>query len=154
MKQFFNKHKSNTSSKQQMKTQNVKVGSVVHSNDKYFLGSDGYSKDRESVVVAKNGENVALVKLTTSENPKYMDVPNYPKHSRFMTEDIYVKDNEGKPIVVSKQNSINDLHKFIVSHFPNLPKSSVDEILNIVLNNSKYGERNTRRYNEFNKKRE
>lgn len=122
---------------------------VVHSNDKYFQGSDGYAKSRESVVLISNKNNeVALAKLTTSNNPKYKNVPNYGK-SKFMTEDLYIKDNEGNFIKISSSNNADDSNKFVKSKWQDVPIESVEYIKDSLLNNSRFKYRNRQRYNEL-----
>lgn len=131
----------------------VKIGSVVHSNDKYFYGSDGYSKNREAVIVGINNKNeLVLVKLTTSSNPKYKQVPGYIKGSKYMTEDLYVLDNEGKRIRLSNVRDVTNEYKFVRSTFPDVSEFAVKEILKVVLNDKKYGLRNQRRYDLLIKK--
>lgn len=126
---------------------------VVHSNDKYFQGSDGYEKNRESVVLTSNENNeVALAKLTTSKNPKYKNVPNYGQ-SKFMTEDLYIKDNEGKFIKISSGQVSNDTSKFVKSNWQDVPIESVEYIKETLFNNSKYGLRNKDRYNKIKKRK-
>lgn len=123
----------------------------MHSNDKYFFGSDGFSKNRESVVIDTNANHeVALVKLTTSQNSKYKDVPNYVG-SKYMTEDLYIKDNNNKNIVVSNKRVIDNENKFIKSNFKDIPIESVEVIKHDLLNNSKYGKRNRDRLNKLKK---
>ena len=140
---FLRKNKS-------QKNRPVKVGSVVHSNDKYFWGSDGYSSDREAVIVGINARNeLVLVKLTTSENPKYNDVLYYSKKSRYMTETLYVKDNTGKAIKLSNVENVTDEYKFIRSRFPDVSESAVKEILKVVLNDRRFAKRNRRNLNNF-----
>ena len=129
------------------------MGLVVHSNDKYFYRSDGYSKSRESVVIGKNKYNeVALAKLTTSKNEKYKDVPNY-NGSRFMTEDVYTSDNTNKRIVISKSKKLSDNNKFIKSHFDDVPVDSVEYIKNELVNNDRFGKRNQKRLEQLKKPR-
>ena len=131
----------------------IKVGTVVHTNDKYFQGSDGYSKNREAVIVGLNGKKeLVLVKLTTSSNPKYKQVPGYKEGSKYMTESLYILDNEGKRIKISNVQDVTDEYKFIRSRFPDVSESAVQEILKVVLNDRKYGMRNTRRYSQVIKK--
>lgn len=126
---------------------------VVHSNDKYFQGSDGYSKSRESVVLTSNKNNeVALAKLTTSQNPKYKNVPNYGK-SKFMTEDLYIKDNDGDFIKISFGNVSNDTNKFVKSNWQDVPLDSVEYMKDTLFNHSKYGLRNQDRYNKIKKRK-
>lgn len=126
---------------------------VVHSNDKYFQGSDGYAKNRESVVLTSNENNeVALAKLTTSKNPRYENVPNYGQ-SKFMTEDLYIKDNEGKFIKISPGQVSNDISKFVKSNWQDVPIESVEYIKETLFNNNKYGLRNKDRYNKIKKRK-
>lgn len=125
----------------------------MHSNDKYFYRSDGYEKNRESVIVATNDNNeVALVKLTTSNTPKYKVVPDY-KNSRYMTEDIYTTDNENKRIQVCDATKISNEAKFIPSKFEDIPSSSVESIKETLINDSKYGYRNKQRLEQLKKPR-
>lgn len=128
----------------------IKVGSVVHTNDKYFQGSDGYSKNREAVIVGINDKNeLVLVKLTTSSNPKYRQVLGYEKGSKYMTESLYVLDNEGKRIKISNVQDVTDEYKFIRSWFPDVSESAVQEILRVILNDRRFGKRNRRSLNKF-----
>lgn len=125
----------------------------MHSNDKYFQGSDGYAKSRESVVLTSNKYNeVALAKLTTSDNPKYKNVPNYGK-SKFMTEDLYIKDNDGKFIKISFGNVSDVTNKFVKSNWQDVPIESVEYIKDTLFNHSKYGKRNQDRYNKIKKRK-
>lgn len=118
----------------------------MHSNDKYFYRSDGIAKNRESVVVALNSKNeVALVKITTSKNPKYKLIPNYNDNSKYMTEDIYTMDNEGQAITINDSVRISNDTKFIPSRFNNIPISSVEIIKNDLIANERFGKRNKRR---------
>ena len=135
------------------KNRPIKIGSVVHSNDKYFYGSDGYSKDRESVIVGMNNrKELVLVKLTTSENPKYKQVPGYMVGSKFMTENLYVKDNEGKPIKLSNVQDVTDEYKFIRSQFPDVSETAVKEILKVVLSDRRFAKRNRQNLHNFYRK--
>ena len=132
------------------KNKPVKVGTVVHSNDKYFYGSDGYSKNREAVIVGINNKNeLVLVKLTTSSNPKYKQVPGYMKGSKYMTEDLYVLDNEGKRIKLSNVKDVTDEFKFIRSAFPDVSENAVKEILKVVLSDRRFAKRNRKNLNNF-----
>lgn len=151
---FCKTYKEAMEYKKQVESLSVDVGTVVHSNDKYFYGSDGFSKNRESAVVAKNGKKVALAKLTTSENEKYEYVPNYNNKSKYMTQDLYTKDDKGNNIYVSQTYKIDDCNKFVKSSFPSITEESAQEILKVLLNDKKYGKRNRKRLEEFLKKRE
>ena len=143
---FLRKNKSR-------KNKPVKVGSVVHSNDKYFYGTDGYSKNREAVIVGINDRNeLVLVKLTTSENPKYKEVLDYSKKSRYMTETLYVKDNTGKAIKLSNVKNVTDEYKFIRSYFPDVSEKAVKEILKVVLSDRRFAKRNKQNLTDFYRK--
>ena len=126
---------------------------VVHSNDKYFYRSDGVSKNREAVVLEVNSnKEVAVAKLTTSQNPKYKNVPNYIG-SRYMTEDLYTSDNDNKKIIISNSNICNDKNKFIKSKFPDIPKQSVEIIKNDLIKNTRFGNRNLKRLEQLKHKK-
>ncbi|MBO5884377.1 MAG: hypothetical protein J6Q51_01115, partial [Clostridia bacterium] len=85
-------------------------------------------------------------------NPKYKQVPGYKEGSKYMTESLYILDNEGKRIKISNVQDVTDEYKFIRSRFPDVSESAVQEILKVVLNDRKYGMRNTRRYSQVIKK--
>lgn len=124
---------------------NIKPGTVVHSNDKYFQGADGYSKNREAVVLKSNKKgHVALSKLTTSKEQNYEDVKNYPG-SRYNPETIYSRTQNNKKIKVSKSRVSNDNNKFILSNFPSIPIESVEDIVYQSINNKRFGKRNKKR---------
>lgn len=130
------------------------IGSIIHSNDRYFYKSDGIPKSREAVVVYVNemGE-LALVKLTTSKNPKYKLISNYNGKSKAITETLYIKDNDGQPIKISNAKQINNINKFIKSSFPDISEKSVEEIIDLVVNDAKYGQRNISRLEQIKKRK-
>lgn len=146
---FFKTYKQALDYKKEIESLSVKVGTVIHSNDKYFFGSDGYDKNRESVVVATNGKKVALSKLTTSKNEKYKFVPNYNNISKYISQNLYTKDNELKDIYISDKNYIDKFNKFIISSFSMISEDSVKEILSVILSDPIYGERNKKRLKQF-----
>ena len=126
---------------------------VVHSNDKYFYRSDGVSKNREAVVLEVNSnKEVAVAKLTTSQNPKYKNVPNYGQ-SKFMTENLYIKDNDGKFIKISPAKNSDDNNKFVKSKWRDVPSESVKYIKHVLLFDNKFKYRNGQRYNELKKRK-
>lgn len=139
-------------SQQQISNLHIKPGTVIHSDDKYFYNSGGFCKEREAVVlVANKNDEVGLVKLTTRNNPNTEQVPDYMEMSYFDKRNLYTKDNDNKPIKISNLKTSDDLHKFIKSDFPDLTNESVNFITNTVLSDSKYGERNTARYERLKK---
>lgn len=125
---------------------NIRPGTVVHSNDRYFQGSDGYSKNREAVVLKSNEKgHVVLSKLTTSKNNPYAKpVKNYPG-SKYESRNVYNKTNTNEKIKVGKSKIISDENKFCMSNFPNVPIDAVEDIILQSISDKKYGKRNKQR---------
>lgn len=131
------------------KKKTIKIGTVIHSNDKYFLKSKGFSKNRESVIVGKGEKGNALVKLTSQNTANTAKVPDYEKESYFDVRNLYTKDNAGNYIAISDKTKIDELNKFIKSNWPEVPISSVELIKKTVISDLKYGKRNKRRLDDI-----
>lgn len=87
-------------------SQKILNGTMIHTRDEYLGGAHGFNKNgvteyyRQAIVVDSNRKNdLALIKLTLSDKGK--SVPGLKK-SKYKPY-IETKDNEGRPIRISKK---------------------------------------------------
>jgi hypothetical protein len=125
-------------------SKNVPNGKIVHTDDKYFYKSGGYSKRRMAVVVDSNKNNdLAIVKLTTSEKGKA--IRGYKKGKSRFRPNVYTYDNEGKPIRLDSRD--NGKRKFVLDDRKtnDMSKKDVNFVKKQSLFDDRFGIRNRRR---------
>lgn len=88
-------------------SKNVPNGRLLHTSDKYFYGSKGFSKGkglyRMAAVVDSNlNDELAIVKLTTSDKGKQL--PNYQKGKSGYRNYIHTLDCDGNPIKLTPKD--------------------------------------------------
>ena len=117
-------------------SQEIPNGTLVITNDKFLYGTDGQSnKTRMSVVVDSNRKDeLGLSKWTTSRKNgrKISNKQGFKRHGN----EIFTKDNEGKPIIIDGKKFIRGSKKRTIS------KKNANEIKRRNLKESKYKKRN------------
>lgn len=134
-----------TKRKNKNTSKKIPQGTLIHSRDDYFFGTDYQSQKSRMAVVLETNKNdeMALSKLTTSPR-KSKSLPNFRQgNSRYNYENIYISDDEGNPITLNVVDS-SGKKKFVKNRNPSkkVSKKDVNIIKKDVLFTSKYKKRN------------
>ena len=148
---FKRKEKDKTPKKRKNVSQTIRNGTLIITNDKYLYGTDGKSdKTRMSVVLDSNRQNeLGLSKWTksTKNGRKIKNSKGFLRHGN----EIFTRDNDGKPIIVDGQKFIKGSKNRKIS------EGKANEIKRRNLKESKYNKRNRsnlRNLKKRNKKRD
>lgn len=120
-------------------SKNFPNGTVIHSQDNYFYGADGKSKkSRYGIVVdSNNHDELGVVKVTHSTKQQGVNLAGFDGRSRVQSGGLYTKDNNGKPIKISKNG------KFTVKNSKGkVSKNEVNKIKRMLVIDKRFGKSN------------
>lgn len=128
------------------KTRKIPWGRTLSTHDNFIGQSNtGSKKKRGVVVVDTNGENLAVVPLSSRKGSNRTELKGYGKKTKtYYKHFIETKDDENQPIRVNKKFREN--HKNM-----DVPHKQVQEIRDTVLNRAYTKQRNQKVLTEFNK---
>lgn len=135
--------------KQENTCSTVPNGTVLHSNDKYFSGTDGNSdKGRYAIVLDSNAAgDLGVGKVTHSDKQKGVSVADYfDSKSRVLPGGLYTFDNAGNPIRISDKFEIRT-SKGIIN------ETKLEEILQNMFEDERFGRSNLDKLNELKKEK-
>lgn len=127
----------------------VPNGTVLHSHDNYFAGADGNStKGRYVIVLDSNAEgDLGVGKVTHSTKQNGVSVADYfDDKSKVLPGGLYIMDNAGNAIRVSDKFEIRTSKGII-------DEAKLDEILQNMLEDERFGKSNLKKLNELKNKK-
>jgi len=127
----------------------VPNGTVLHSYDYYFEGTDGNSRKGRYVIVldSNSAGELGVGKVTHSKKQIGVSVEEYfDENSQVLSGGLYTFDNNGKPICVSNKFEVK-FSKGVI------PSSKVDEILKNMLEDVRFGKSNLDKLNQLKDKK-
>lgn len=127
----------------------VPNGTILHSQDYYFSGTDGQSRKGRYVIVLDSNVDgdLGVGKVTHSTKQEGVSVAEYfDQDSKVLPGGLYIYDNTGRPIRISNKFEIRT-SKGVVD------ETKVEEIIQKMLEDERFGRSNLDKLNNLKHKK-